>query len=170
MQEAQNGVVPSFIDVYVYGHRGSDPTNQEVLCTKAGKEKMVYLWHRGCGLQPECISSKEIEFIGSAFSLLKDSSRYPGRGGRLCSMRGGSSGNTDGYHSSIGTGHKLATLLPSSNVSAAGVDRVGATTPGVAATSGVDDGTPALAATSNVDGTAGLPATSAVDGIVGCGE
>ena len=121
----------------------------------------VYLWHRGCGLQPECISSKEIGFVCWEFYLLiKDISRCPGSGGGCCSTRGGSSGNTNGraankhdslhgflpsgslfiktrfnldcyvanltfdpfvgYHSSIGTRHELATLLPSSNVSAAG--------------------------------------------------
>ncbi|WVZ64889.1 hypothetical protein U9M48_014342 [Paspalum notatum var. saurae] len=70
--------------------------------------------------------------------------------------------------SSIGTRRELATLLPSSNVSAAGVDRVGATTPGLATTSRVDDGTIGLLATSRVDdGTAGLPDTSGVDGTAG---
>ncbi|WVZ97968.1 hypothetical protein U9M48_043463 [Paspalum notatum var. saurae] len=177
--EAEKGVALSFMEVYVHAHRGPDPTNPEVLCTEAAKKKM----HRGCGLRPQYISSKELQFVGWEFSLLKDSSTNPGRGGGSCSTRGGLSGNTEGraadnhdsvpgflrsgYHSSIGTGRKLATLLPSSNVSAAGVDRVGAT-PRVAATSGVDDGTPGLSATSVVDdGTPGLPATSWVDGTAG---
>ncbi|WVZ93336.1 hypothetical protein U9M48_039323 [Paspalum notatum var. saurae] len=55
-------------------------------CTQvAGEEGMA-----------EYISSKEIGFVVWEFSLLKDSSRYPGREGGSCSMRGGSSGNTNG--------------------------------------------------------------------------
>ncbi|WVZ96870.1 hypothetical protein U9M48_042453 [Paspalum notatum var. saurae] len=183
--EHESGVPPSFMDVFIRGHRGPDPTNPEVLCTEAAREKMmaygeemtqrhgpdfdwrqaeVCLWHRGCRLRPEYISSKEIGFVVWEFSLLKDSSRYPGRGEGSCSTRGVSSGNTNGraadkhdtlhgfiptgYHSSIGTRRELATLLPSSNVSTGGVDRVGATTLGLATTSGVDDGTTGLPATS----------------------
>ncbi|WVZ79735.1 hypothetical protein U9M48_027279 [Paspalum notatum var. saurae] len=49
-----------------------------------------------------------------------------------------------------------------------GVDRVGATTPGLATTSGVDDGTPGLPTTFGMDdGTTGLPGTSGVDGTAG---
>ncbi|WVZ89265.1 hypothetical protein U9M48_035691 [Paspalum notatum var. saurae] len=170
LQEYEDGVALGFMAVFVCGRRGPDPTNPEVLCTEAAREKMVCLWHRGCRLRPEYISSKEIGFVVWEFSLLKDRSRYPGRGG-------GSSGNTNsravdkhdslygflslGYHSSIGTRRELATLLPSLNVSAAGVDRVGASTPGLATTFGVDDG---LSASSGVDGTAGLSATSELDG------
>ncbi|WVZ84140.1 hypothetical protein U9M48_031201 [Paspalum notatum var. saurae] len=222
--EHESGVPPSFMDVFVRGHRGPDLTNPEVLCTEAAREKMmaygeemtqcdgpdfdwrqaevdaealhasgrgkkawqVCLWHQGCRLRPEYILSKEIGFVVWEFLLLKDSLRYPGRGGGLCSTKGGSSGNTNGqaadkhdslhgflpsgYRSSIGTQRELATLLPSSNVSAVGVDRVGATTPGLATTSGMGDGTPGLPATSRVDdGTPGLPDTSGVDGTAGLG-
>ncbi|WVZ79944.1 hypothetical protein U9M48_027466 [Paspalum notatum var. saurae] len=211
--EHESGVPPSFMDVFVRGHRAPDPTNPEVLCTEAAREKMMaygeemtlrhgpdFDWRQaevdaealhasGGGrrhgrLRPEYISSKEIGFVVWEFSLLKDSSRYPGIGGGSCSTRGGSSGNTNGraadkhdnlhgflpsgYHSSIGTRRELATLLPSSNVSAAGVDGVGAATPGLSTTSGVDNGTTGLPATSRVDdGTPGLPDTSGVDGTAG---
>ncbi|WVZ52935.1 hypothetical protein U9M48_003934 [Paspalum notatum var. saurae] len=128
------------------------------------RQAEVCFWHQGCRLRLEYISSKEIVFVVWEFSLLKDSLRYLGIGGGSCSTRGGSSGNTNdraadkhdslhgflplGYHSSIGTRRELATLLPSSNVSTVGVDSVGATTPGLATTSGVDDGTTGLPATS----------------------
>ncbi|WVZ53647.1 hypothetical protein U9M48_004557, partial [Paspalum notatum var. saurae] len=202
--EAEKGVPPSFMEVYVHAHRGPDPTNPEVLCTEAAKEKMMaygeemtqrhgleFNWQQ-VDIDAEALhtsgggrrhGSKELQFVGCEFSLLKDSSTNLGRAGGSCSTTGGSAGNTEarapdandhvlgflrsGYHSSIGTRRKLATILPSSNVSAAGVDRVGAT-PGVAATSGVDDGTPGLSATSVVDdGTLGLRATSWVDGTAG---
>jgi hypothetical protein len=41
MQEAESGVAPSFMEVYVRGHRGPDPTNPDVLCSEAAREKMV---------------------------------------------------------------------------------------------------------------------------------
>ena len=41
MQEAETGVAPSFMEAYVRGHRGPDPANPDVLCTKAATEKMV---------------------------------------------------------------------------------------------------------------------------------
>ncbi|WVZ64705.1 hypothetical protein U9M48_014189 [Paspalum notatum var. saurae] len=215
---------PCFMDVFVRDHRGPDPTNPEVLCTEAAREKMMaygvemtqrhgpdFDWRQaevdaealhtsgggrrhgryafGNGVvdydqtRRSSSSSKEIEFVVWEFSLLKDSSRYLDRGGGSCSTRGGSSGNTNGrgadkhdslhgflhseFHSSIGTRRKLATVLPSSNVSAARVDRVGATTPGFATTFGVDDDTLGLPNTSGVDGTTGLGAISKVDGTAG---
>ncbi|WVZ79547.1 hypothetical protein U9M48_027112 [Paspalum notatum var. saurae] len=172
--EHQSGVPPSFMDVFVRGHRGPDPTNPEVLCTEAAREKMmaygkendsaswVCLWHRGCRLRPEYIASKEIGFVVWEFSLLKDSSRYPGRGGGSCSTRGGSSSNTNGR--TADKHDSLHGFLPT------GADRVGATTLGLATTSRVDDGTTGLPATSRVDdGTPGLPDTSGVDGTAGLG-
>ncbi|WVZ71164.1 hypothetical protein U9M48_019783 [Paspalum notatum var. saurae] len=39
--EHESGVPPSFMDVFVRGHRGPDPTNPEVLCTEAAREKMM---------------------------------------------------------------------------------------------------------------------------------
>jgi hypothetical protein len=41
MQEAESGVAPSFMEVYVRGHRGPDPANPDVLCSEAAREKMV---------------------------------------------------------------------------------------------------------------------------------
>jgi hypothetical protein len=41
MQEAESGVAPSFMEVYVRGHRGPDPANPNVLCSEAAREKMV---------------------------------------------------------------------------------------------------------------------------------
>ncbi|WVZ81240.1 hypothetical protein U9M48_028638 [Paspalum notatum var. saurae] len=189
--EHESGVPPSFMDVFVRAHRCPDPTNPEVLCTEAAREKMmaygkemtqrhsltlisgrqrwtlthctqVCLWYWGCRLQPEYISSKEIRFVVWEFLLLKDSSRYLGRGGRLCSTRGGSLGNTNGR--AADKHDSLHGFLPS------GVDRVGASTPRLATTFGVDDGTLGLPATSRVDdGTPGLPEASGVDGTAGLG-
>ncbi|WVZ58517.1 hypothetical protein U9M48_008788 [Paspalum notatum var. saurae] len=39
--EHESEVPPSFMDVFVRGHRGPDPTNPEVLCTEAAREKMM---------------------------------------------------------------------------------------------------------------------------------
>lgn len=39
--EAKTGQEQSWMSVYVQGHRGTDPTNQDVLCTEAAKEKLV---------------------------------------------------------------------------------------------------------------------------------
>ncbi|WVZ77060.1 hypothetical protein U9M48_024962 [Paspalum notatum var. saurae] len=175
--EHESGVPSSFMDVFVRGHRGLDPTNPEMLCTEAAREKMMAYGEEITQRHGPDFDWRQAQ----EFSLLKDSSRYPGTVGGSCSTRGGSSGNTNGqaadkhdslhgflpsgYHSSIGTRRELATLLPSSNVSAARVDRVGTTTPRLATTSGVDDGTTGLPATSRVDGgTPGLPDTSGVDG------
>ncbi|WVZ53518.1 hypothetical protein U9M48_004446 [Paspalum notatum var. saurae] len=41
IKEHESGVPPSFMDVFVRGHRGPDPTNPEVLCTEAAREKMM---------------------------------------------------------------------------------------------------------------------------------
>jgi hypothetical protein len=41
MQEAESGVAPSFMEVYVRGHRGPDPANPDELCSVAAREKMV---------------------------------------------------------------------------------------------------------------------------------
>ena len=41
MQEAESGVAPSFMEVYVRGHRGPDPANPDELCSEAAREKMV---------------------------------------------------------------------------------------------------------------------------------
>jgi hypothetical protein len=41
MQEAESGVAPSFMEVYVRGLRGPDPVNPDVLCSEAAREKMV---------------------------------------------------------------------------------------------------------------------------------
>ncbi|WVZ70732.1 hypothetical protein U9M48_019375 [Paspalum notatum var. saurae] len=43
--EHEDGVAPGFMAVFVRGHQGPDPTNPEVLCTEAAREKMVCLWH-----------------------------------------------------------------------------------------------------------------------------
>ncbi|WVZ77517.1 hypothetical protein U9M48_025375 [Paspalum notatum var. saurae] len=113
----------------------------------------------GCRLRPKYISSKEIGFVvGSSCSSRTARDTQAQEEARAAREEAR-------YYSSIETRRELAILLPSSNVSAAGVDRVGATTPGLATTSGVDDGTIGLLATSRVDnGTPGLPNTSEVDG------
>jgi hypothetical protein len=41
MQEAESGVAPNFMEVYVRGHRGPDPANPDVLCSETAREKMV---------------------------------------------------------------------------------------------------------------------------------
>jgi hypothetical protein len=41
MQEAESGVAPSFIEVYVRGHRGPVLANPDVLCSEAAREKIV---------------------------------------------------------------------------------------------------------------------------------
>jgi hypothetical protein len=41
MQEAESGVAPCFMEVYVCGHHGADPANPDVLCSEVAREKMV---------------------------------------------------------------------------------------------------------------------------------
>jgi hypothetical protein len=41
MQEAESGVAPSFMELYIRGHRGPDPASPDVLCSEAAREKMV---------------------------------------------------------------------------------------------------------------------------------
>jgi hypothetical protein len=41
MQEAESGVAPGFMEVYVRGHRGPDLANPDVLCCEAARKKMV---------------------------------------------------------------------------------------------------------------------------------
>ncbi|WVZ51715.1 hypothetical protein U9M48_002830 [Paspalum notatum var. saurae] len=182
--EHESGVPPSFMDVFVRGHRGSDPTNPKVLCTEAAREKMMaygeemtqrhgpdFDW-RQAEVDAEALHASDYDQTISRAKRSGSSSRSS------CSSRTARDTQTKEearvaqeearYHSSIGTRRELATLLPSSNVSAAGVDSVGATTPGLATTSGVDNSTIGLLATSRVDdGTTGLPDTSGVDGTAG---
>ncbi|WVZ66989.1 hypothetical protein U9M48_016136 [Paspalum notatum var. saurae] len=155
--EHQDGVAPSFMDVYIRGHRGSDPTNPEALCTEAAKEKMMaygeeMTQHHGpdvdwrhAEVDPEALHASgggrrhgRYAFGTGVvdYNPSVSQARRSGSGGGCCSTRGGSSGNTNGraadkhdslhgflpsgHHGSIGTGCELATLLPSSNVSAKG--------------------------------------------------
>ncbi|WVZ63409.1 hypothetical protein U9M48_013043 [Paspalum notatum var. saurae] len=39
--EAKTGVKPSFVEVYIEGHKGSDPDNPEVLCDEQATEKLA---------------------------------------------------------------------------------------------------------------------------------
>ena len=41
LQEARTGAVPSDIEVYVAGHRGSNPSNSEQLCSQTASERLV---------------------------------------------------------------------------------------------------------------------------------
>ncbi|WVZ63045.1 hypothetical protein U9M48_012716 [Paspalum notatum var. saurae] len=39
--EAKSGIKPSFVDVYIERHKGSDPENPEVLCDEQATEKLA---------------------------------------------------------------------------------------------------------------------------------
>ncbi|WVZ71460.1 hypothetical protein U9M48_020046 [Paspalum notatum var. saurae] len=39
--EAKSGIKPSFVDVYIEGHKGSDPENPKVLCDEQATEKLA---------------------------------------------------------------------------------------------------------------------------------
>ncbi|WVZ80162.1 hypothetical protein U9M48_027661 [Paspalum notatum var. saurae] len=41
LQEAKSGIKPSFVDVYIEGHKGLDPENPEVLCDEQVTEKLA---------------------------------------------------------------------------------------------------------------------------------
>ncbi|WVZ63262.1 hypothetical protein U9M48_012907 [Paspalum notatum var. saurae] len=41
MYEAKSGIKPSFVDIYIEGHKGSDPENLEVLCDEQATEKLA---------------------------------------------------------------------------------------------------------------------------------
>lgn len=41
LQAARSGEDPSFFDVYLEGHRGTDPERPEVLCDDASTQKLV---------------------------------------------------------------------------------------------------------------------------------
>lgn len=41
IQEAETGEAPSFVQVFIRGHRGPDPQNPSVLCDEAAAQKMV---------------------------------------------------------------------------------------------------------------------------------
>ncbi|WVZ84853.1 hypothetical protein U9M48_031837, partial [Paspalum notatum var. saurae] len=40
-KEAKTGIKPSFVEVYIEGHKGSDPDNPEVLCDEQATEKLA---------------------------------------------------------------------------------------------------------------------------------
>ncbi|WVZ52354.1 hypothetical protein U9M48_003424, partial [Paspalum notatum var. saurae] len=40
-KEAKTGVKPSFVEVYIEGHKGSDPDNPEILCDEQATEKLA---------------------------------------------------------------------------------------------------------------------------------
>jgi hypothetical protein len=40
-QEAQSGVAPSYIETYIRGHHGADPTQPELLCSKNATQTLV---------------------------------------------------------------------------------------------------------------------------------
>ncbi|WVZ75613.1 hypothetical protein U9M48_023650 [Paspalum notatum var. saurae] len=41
MVEAELGVCPSFVDVFIRGHQGPDPENPEVLCDEQATERLA---------------------------------------------------------------------------------------------------------------------------------
>ncbi|WVZ77089.1 hypothetical protein U9M48_024990 [Paspalum notatum var. saurae] len=212
--EAQNGVAPNFIDVYVHGHRGSDPTNRDVLCTEAAKEKMMAYGEEMTqrhgpefNWQQADIHVEALHASGGgrrhgryAFGTgvvdynqsVSQARRLSSSGGRSCSSRTARDtlaeedaraareearqaiqtvecpSNMTSYLASyvqditarLGPDVNLPPFCPPQMSPQQG----GCHHPRVAATSGVDDGTPALPATSGVeDGTPAIPATSGVD-------
>jgi hypothetical protein len=40
-QEAQSGVAPSYIETYIKGHHGADPTQPELLCSENATQTLV---------------------------------------------------------------------------------------------------------------------------------
>ena len=45
VQEVKSGRTPTDVEVYMQGHRGSDPQNPNVLCTKTAIDHLVSFWY-----------------------------------------------------------------------------------------------------------------------------
>ena len=45
VQEVKCGRTPTDLEMYMQGHRGSDPQNPDVLCTQAAPDRLVSFWY-----------------------------------------------------------------------------------------------------------------------------
>jgi hypothetical protein len=45
VQEVKSGRTPTDVEVYMQGHRGSDPQNPDVLCTQMATDRLVSFWY-----------------------------------------------------------------------------------------------------------------------------
>jgi hypothetical protein len=45
VQEVKSGCKPTNVEVYMQGHRGSDPQNLDVLCTQTATDRLVSFWY-----------------------------------------------------------------------------------------------------------------------------
>ena len=45
VQEVKSGRTPTDVEVYMQGHRGSDPQNPDVLCTQTATDRLVSFWY-----------------------------------------------------------------------------------------------------------------------------
>jgi hypothetical protein len=45
VQEVESGRAPTDVEVYMQGHRGSDPQNPDVLCTQTATDRLVSFWY-----------------------------------------------------------------------------------------------------------------------------
>jgi hypothetical protein len=45
VQEVKSGRMPTDVEVYMQGHRGSDPQNPNVLCTQTVTDRLVSFWY-----------------------------------------------------------------------------------------------------------------------------
>ena len=45
VQEVKSGRTPTDVEVYMQGHRGSDPQNPDVLCTQTTTDRLVSFWY-----------------------------------------------------------------------------------------------------------------------------
>ncbi|WVZ53413.1 hypothetical protein U9M48_004359, partial [Paspalum notatum var. saurae] len=196
--EHESGVPPSFMDVFVRGHRGPDPTNPEVLCTEAAREKMMaygekmtqrhgpdfdwrYAFGTGVVDYDQSISrarssgsssgssrssrtARDTQAEEEARAAREETRQATQTVERLTNMTAYMASYLQDITARLGPDVNLPPFCPPQMSS----QQVGATTPGLATTSGVDDGTTGLPATSRVDdGTPGLPDTSGVDGTAG---
>jgi hypothetical protein len=44
VHEVKSGRTPTDVEVYMQGHRGSDPQNPDVLCTQTATDRLVRFW------------------------------------------------------------------------------------------------------------------------------
>jgi hypothetical protein len=54
VQEVKTSRTPTDVEVYMQGHRGSDPQNSDVLCTQTTTDRLVSFWYSSMCL---CINS-----------------------------------------------------------------------------------------------------------------
>jgi hypothetical protein len=45
VQEVKSGRTPTDVEVYMQGHRSSDPQNPDVLCTQTATDRLVSFWY-----------------------------------------------------------------------------------------------------------------------------